>query len=176
MGVAVAMFILNPIHWRFAGIGVVASLSLLMNRWIAERTREGFRKQQAALGALNGQIEETINGQRVVKAYGREDRAVADFDKANGALVDAAKSAQTYAGFVGPVMNMVNNTGSSSPWWPRSWRLPRATRSVDGRHDCHLHQLHTRQFGARPLNDIANLYNTIQSALAGAERVFEIIR
>ena len=170
VGVGIAMCVLNPML-AFASIGVVASLTLLLNRWIAGKTREGFRRQQASIGALNGIIEETITGQRVVKAYGREAKAIADFDASSRSLQESATVAQTYAGYVGPVMNMVNNTGLTVVAALGGYLALRGQVTV-GMIATFIN--YTRQFG-RPLNDIANLYNSIQSALAGAERVFEVI-
>ena len=86
-------------------------MMLLLTRWVAPRTRAGFRAQQATLGKLNGLIEETITGQRVVKAYGREAAAIGEFDTANQTLPPAATQAQIFAGFIGPMMNFVNNLG-----------------------------------------------------------------
>src|ERR1019366_4247445 len=89
----------------------ISALTFTINRWVAKRTRDAFRQQQAALGKLNGLIEETVTGQRVVKAYGREPVAIEQFDAGNRELRTAATQAQIYSGFVGPLMNVVGNTG-----------------------------------------------------------------
>ena len=108
IGVAILMFWLNPI---LASVSIVATIvmTLILNRVIAPRTREGFRAQQAALGTLNGLIEETIGGQRVVKAYHREPVVIEQFDEANVKVRGAAARAQIFAGFVGPMMNFIDN-------------------------------------------------------------------
>jgi ATP-binding cassette subfamily B protein len=126
LGVAGAMLWLN---WRLAvlSVGVTVALTLVLNRWVVARTRAGFRAQQAALGALNGLVEETITGQRVVKAYRREGATVAQFDVANGDVRRAAARAQIYAGFVGPLMNCVGNlslavvAGAEAGWRYKAW-------------------------------------------------------
>src|SRR5262249_23410423 len=119
----------------------------------------------------NGLIEETVTGQRVVKAYNREPVVIADFDAANRALRQAATRAQTFAGFVGPLMNVVNNLGLAVVAGVGGWMAVQGLASV-GTIASFVN--YARQFG-QPLGNIANLYNSIQAAVAGAERVFEII-
>ena len=170
VGVAVAMVAINP-RLTVVSLVAISGMTLALNRWVAPRTRAGFRKQQAALGTLNGLIEETIGGQRVVKAYHREPVVVEQFDAANRDLRQAATRAQIFAGFIGPLMNVVNNLGLAIVAGTGGWMAVQGLATVGtiaSFISC------TRQFG-RPLSDIANLYNTIQSAVAGAERVFEII-
>ncbi|MCC6728809.1 MAG: ABC transporter ATP-binding protein [Chthonomonadales bacterium] len=170
VGVAAAMLVLNA---RLAAVSISAVVlsTLLMNRWIARRTRDAFRGQQAALGALNGLIEETVSGQRVVKAYHREAAALEGFDAANAELRAAATRAQTYAGLVGPLMNGSNNL---------SLAIVAGLGGVLAAHSLATVGTvagfisYSRQFG-RPLNEIASLYNAIQAAMAGAERVFEVL-
>jgi ATP-binding cassette subfamily B protein len=169
IGVAAMMLWLNL---RLAIVSLVAiPMMAFLTKWIATHTRRGFRERQRTLGVLNGFIEETITGERVVKAHGREQSAIASFEKANSELQAAAITAQTYALLLGPLTNFVNNASFAIVAGAGGWMA--------------LHQLatvgiiasflnYTRQFG-RPLNQIAHLYNTIQSALAGAERVFEIL-
>lgn len=170
VGVAVVMLVINP---RLALISLVtiSLMTLALNRWVAPRTRVGFRRQQAALGSLNGLIEETVSGQRIVKAYHREPVAVAQFDDANRDLREAATRAQIFAGFIGPMMNVVNNLGLAIVAGAGGWMAVQGLATVG---TIASFISYTRQFG-RPLSDIANLYNTIQAAVAGAERVFEII-
>ena len=147
-------------------------MTVALNRWVAPRTRAGFRDQQAALGALNGLIEETITGQRVVKAYQREPVVIAQFDAANRELRQAATRAQIFAGFIGPLMNCVNNLGLAIVAGVGGW-MARAGPG-DGRHDRQLHHLHAP---VRPPAERASPPCTtrIQSAVAGAERVFAVI-
>jgi ATP-binding cassette subfamily B multidrug efflux pump len=170
VGVAGAMLWINA---RLAAISIVSitAMSLLLNRWVARRTRDGFRRQQAALGTLNGLIEETLSGQRVVKAYHREPVVLAEFDTANGELRGAATRAQIFSGLVGPLMNGVNNTGLAIVAGAGGLLAVHGAATI-GTIASFIN--YTRQFG-RPLNDISNLYNSIQAAMAGAERVFEIM-
>ena len=170
VGVVVLMLILNP-TLALVSIAVTLVLTFGINRTIAARTRPGFREQQAALGALNGIIEETISGQRVVKAYHREEMVIGQFDEANDAYRQHATRTQTLAGFVGPLMNFVNNSSLAIVAGFGGWMVLQGTASI-GMIAAFIN--YTRSFG-RPLNEIANLYNQIQQALAGAERVFEVI-
>ena len=170
VGVGAAMLWLN---WRLAllSIGSTVLLTVTLNRWIVSRTRDGFRDQQAALGSLNGLIEETVTGQRVVKAYRRERTVIGQFDAANAELRLAATRAQTFAGYMGPLMNCVGNLSIAVVAGGGSWMAVQNLASV-GTIASFIN--YTGQFG-RPLNSIANLYNTMQAAVAGAERVFEVL-
>lgn len=169
-GVIVLMLILQP------GLAVVSIVSMIgltyvVNRYIAQRTREGFRGQQKHLGELNGIIEETIAGQRAIKAYHREPVVLAEFAERNAELRAASTRAQTYAGFIGPIMNFISNLSLGLVVAIGGWMV------VDGRTTIGTIAAfinYSRQLG-QPINQIANLYNQIQSAIAGAERVFEVL-
>jgi ATP-binding cassette subfamily B protein len=168
--VASFMFALNPL---LAGVTIVtvASTTLVVNKWVVKYTRQGFRMQQAALGSMNGLIEETITGQRVVKAYHREPIVLQEFDKANADLKKAAMQAQVFSGLIGPMMNCLGNMSIAIVAGIGGVMAVQGMATV-GTIASFLQ--YTRHFG-RPLNEIASLYNSIQSALAGAERVFEVI-
>jgi ATP-binding cassette, subfamily B, multidrug efflux pump len=170
IGVAAVMLWINPLL-TLISVGSVTVMTLVLNRWVAPRTRTGFRRQQAALGTLNGLIEETITGQRVVKAFGREESVGAQFAAANQELRAAATRAQTVAGFVGPMMNAVGNLSLAIVGGVGGWLVLQGTATVG---TIAAFITYTRQFG-RPLNELANLYNAIQGAIAGAERVFAVI-
>jgi ATP-binding cassette, subfamily B, multidrug efflux pump len=170
IGVAAVMLWLNPL---LAIISLVATttMTLTVNRWLAPRLRAGFRQQQASLGTLNGLIEETITGQRVVKAYHREPVVIAQFDTTNRELREAATRAQIFAGFIGPVMNFVGNTSLAVVAGVGGWMAVQGMATIG---TIASFITFSRQFG-RPLNELATLYGSIQSAVAGAERVFATI-
>ena len=169
VGVAAMMFVLNV---RLAVVSLVAiPLMMFLSKWIATRTRRGYREQQQTLGALNGMIEETITGQRVVKAYVRERAVVEEFETTNRRLQRAATGAQIFAGLLGPMTNFVNNVSLAIVAGVGGWMAVRGLATV-GTIASFVN--YAREFG-RPLNQIANLYSSIQAALAGAERVFEIL-
>lgn len=150
---------------------VTIPLVMLFTKTVASRTRTHFSKQQRMLGELNGFIEETVSGQKVVQVYRRERHAAAQFDTINKQLTDASIQAQIYSGTVGPVMNVLNNV---------SFALIAAVGGYMAFKDFTTVGIvvaflnYSKQF-QRPLNDLANQFNLVQSAVAGAERVFEVI-
>jgi ATP-binding cassette subfamily B protein len=165
--VAIMMFVVN------AWLAVVSLITLpmvaLVTRWLSEHTRQGFRDQQESLGNLNGLIEETITGQHVVQAYGREQQAISDFDRANETLRKAATRAQIYGGLGGPLINFVNNLGHTIVVAAGGWMAVQQLATV-GTIAAFINYVGQFSF---PLNQLAQLYNSIQAALAGAERVFQ---
>ena len=170
VGVAVLMLAINP-PLALVTIMVTTIMTLGLNGWIAPRLRSGFRQQQAALGSLNGMIEETITGQRVIKAYHREPVVIEQFGSANQALRQAATRAQIFASFIGPMMNFINNLSLAVVAGVGGWMAVQELATI-GMIASFI--TFSRYFG-RPLSELANLYGTIQSAIAGAERVFAII-
>ena len=170
VGVIVLMLVVEPIL-ALVSIGSLFILTFGVNRFIGKRTKLGFREQQKDLGALNGIIEETVTGQRVVKAYNQERAKLDQFHVANEELRRASTRAQTFAGSVGPIMNFINNLTIALVAGVGGWLV------VDGRTTVGIIAAflnYTRQL-SQPINQIAQLYNQLQSALAGAERVFEIL-
>ncbi len=169
VGVIIFMFVLNV---PLAVISlIVMPLTYFLSRAIAKRTRQGFRETQKTLGELNGIIEETITGERTVKAFVREQTVVEDFSKVNRHLQKVALRARVFAGSMGPVMNMVNNLGLAIVAASGGWLAVQAVATV-GEVAAFIN--YARQL-SWPLNQIAQLFNSIQSALAGAERVFELM-
>ncbi len=169
VGVAVMMFVIN---WRLAMVSIITlPLMMFLSNRIAKYTRQGFREQQEYLGDLNGIIEETITGQHVVKAYVREQAVIEEFARVNVKLRKAASRAQIFAGTLGPISNFVNNTGFAIVAGAGGWMAVQGMATV-GTIAAFIN--YARQF-SMPLNQIAQLYNTIQSAIAGAERVFAIL-
>ncbi|RAR41016.1 ABC transporter ATP-binding protein [Paenibacillus sp. MDMC362] len=144
---------------------------MLFTKTVASRTRKHFSKQQSTLGELNGFIEETVSGQKVVQVYRRERHAAAQFDVMNKKLTDASIQAQIYSGTVGPVMNVLNNVSFALIAAVGGYMAFKDFTTV-GVVVAFLN--YSKQF-QRPLNDLANQFNLVQSAVAGAERVFEII-
>lgn len=150
---------------------VVLPLTAYFTNFVAQRTHHGFREQQDALGVLNGQIEETITGGKVIRAFGREQAVIADFEAKNTRLREAAVYAQTYGGLMGPGGNLIYNFGyvliaASGGWLALNGHV---TVGIIATFLTYTQQLR------RPLNDLSNMFNLIQSALAGAERVFSIL-
>jgi ATP-binding cassette subfamily B protein len=165
--VTTMMFVVNG---RLAVVSlIILPMIAIVTRWLSQRTRQGFRAQQENLGILNGMIEETITGQHVVKAYGREEEVIRAFDAANTQLRHAATRAQIFAGLGGPLMNFVNNTGRTIIITTGGWMAVQGLATVG---TIAAFISYADRF-TWPLAQLAQLYNTIQAALAGAERVFE---
>ncbi|NLG51643.1 MAG: ABC transporter ATP-binding protein, partial [Chloroflexi bacterium] len=169
VGVVVTMLLIN-LPLTLATL-LTMPLSVFVTRWIARRTRQGFRDQQQHLGELNGIIEETVTGQRVVKAYVREEMVLADFDVANQKLRAAATKASILSGFMGPLMNMINNLSLAFVAAVGGLLAVNGLASVG---NAVSFVNYARRF-TRPINQLAQLFNSVQSALAGAERIFELL-
>lgn len=150
---------------------ITIPLVLLASRKITGLSRVYFKNQQRHLGELNGFIEETISGQKVVKQYRREEIEVRRFRSISGELNKVGIKAQIVSGLVGPVMNLINNLNFALIAGVGGWMAFHDIVTV-GVIVSFLN--YSRQFG-RPINELANQYNLIQSAIAGAERVFEVM-
>jgi len=168
-GSLVMMLVLSP-PLTLAAL-VTLPLVFLLTRTISRRTRVLFKEQQVILGSLNGHIEESISGIHVVKAFGREEASIARFAELNARLRDVGTKAQIWSGFIMPIMNVINNVGFAAVALAGGILAVRGMVTV-GVIASFLS--YSRQF-VRPLNDLANIYNTLQTAVAGAERVFEIM-
>lgn len=166
-GVIVIMIVLN---WKLALISMTTiPLIIWVVKLIAKHTRANYRGQQKHLGELNGLIEETLTGQKVVKVYGKEEVVTKEFNIMNQDLKKVSIKAEIYGGFMGPSMNLINNLRFAIIAGAGGYLVVTGDMSV-GLIAAFLN--YSKQFG-RPLTQLANIYNTIQSAIAGAERVFE---
>ncbi|WIM39914.1 ABC transporter ATP-binding protein [Paenibacillus sp. PK4536] len=150
---------------------ITVPIMFWLTRIITKRTRRYFGAQQTELGGLNGYIEETISGQKVVKAYVQEARSLTEFKEINHRLLHASIRAQSWSGNMGPVMNLVNNISYALIALSGGWLFLQGMTSV-GVIVSFLS--YSKQF-SRPINELANQFNLLQSAIAGAERVFEVL-
>lgn len=140
-------------------------------KWITKRTSVLFKEQQRNLGELNGFIEETISGQKIVKTFSQEQKVIAEFIEKGERLKTSGFWAQTYSGFIPKLMNMLNNLSFAIIACVGGILALNGTVSIGM---IVIFTEYSRQF-TRPLNDLANQFNTLLSAIAGAERVFDII-
>ena len=147
---------------------------------IASKSRRYFTKQQAALGEVNGYIEETVTGQKVVKVFNHEDKVIDEFGNLNDNLRNTQVKAQFLGGIMGPCMNamgQINYTltatvGSIITFMSRAGKgLPFSDLGVGG---LAVFVNFSRQF-SRPINELSMQLTTVMSALAGAERVFDVM-
>jgi ATP-binding cassette subfamily B protein len=140
-------------------------------RWITNRTGKLFKAQQQNLGNLNGFIEETISGQRIVKTFSKEQKVITEFLEKSQRLKGAGFWAQTISGFIPKLMNVLNNLSFAVIAGVGGILALNGLVSIGV---IVIFTEYSRQF-TRPLNELANQFNTILSAVAGAERVFEIL-
>ncbi|MDR0405255.1 MAG: ABC transporter ATP-binding protein/permease, partial [Clostridiales bacterium] len=168
-GAAVFMLLLSPALTLVTFVTV--PLVFFLTRAIAKRSRKMFSDQQRELGVLNGIIEESIAGIKMVKAFNQEENVIARFEDTNRELLRHSARAQLWAGFLMPMMNVITNLGFALVTGAGGVLAVRGAISVGV---IASFSAYSRQF-ARPLNDVAGIFNTIQSALAGAERVFDVL-
>ncbi|MCY9080146.1 ABC transporter ATP-binding protein [Bacillus inaquosorum] len=140
-------------------------------KWITNRTGKLFKEQQKNLGELNGYIEESVSGAKVIKAYSREKQITAEFLEKNTALKTSGFWAQTISGFIPKVMNSLNNLSFTMIAAIGGLFALKGWISIGS---IVVFAEYSRQF-TRPLNDLANQFNTMLSAIAGAERVFDVL-
>ena len=180
IGTIVLMFITN-VPLAIVTL-VLAPLMAFVSTSIAKRTRKYFKQQQEQLGKVNGYIEETISGQKVVKVFNHENVAKADFEKLNNELRDLQVKANFSGGIMGPSMNALSQVsytvtafiGSTLTLMTRIGKIGTASFAALDIGGLTLFVNYSRQF-SRPINEISNQINVVMSALAGAERVFAVM-
>ncbi|MFC5469298.1 ABC transporter ATP-binding protein [Cohnella suwonensis] len=168
-GTVVVMLLLSPLLTLLTFL--VVPLMMIGMRWITRRTGVLFKERQRNLGDINGYIEETLSGQRLVKAFSQEERVIREFGERNGRIRHSGFWAQSISGFIPKVMNSLNNL-SFAIIAGAGGLLAIGGHVTVGVIVVFVE--YARQF-TRPLNDLANQWNTLLSAIAGAERVFEIM-
>lgn len=150
---------------------LVVPLMLHGMKWITKQTGRLFKTGQRNLGDMNGYIEETLSGQRIVKAFSQEQTVIAAFKERNERIRISGFWAQAISGFIPKLMNALNNL---------SFAIVAGIGAVFVMNDSItvgvivIFAEYSRQF-TRPLNDLANQWNTLLSAVAGAERVFDVL-
>ncbi|PZD97693.1 multidrug ABC transporter ATP-binding protein [Paenibacillus sambharensis] len=140
-------------------------------KWITARTGKYFKEQQRDLGQLNGFVEESLSAHRIVKSFSMEERMIEAFVERSGRLKVSGYWAQTYTGFIPKLMNMLNNVSFAIIAGAGGLLAINGLVSVG---ILVTFAEYARQF-TRPLNDLANQFNTFLSAIAGAERVFAVL-
>ena len=146
-------------------------LSVFITKYLTGKTRPLFRKRSAKLGELNGFVEEMISGQKTLKAYSREDYIQKKFDVRNKEAVDAYYRAEYYGSVVGPCVNFINNLSLSLISVFGALLYLMGSMKIG---DISSFVLYSRKFSG-PINEAANIFSELQSALAAAERVFRLI-
>ncbi len=170
VGMLIAMLLLSPLLTLIAL--ATTPLMFIGTRFIAGKTQPYFTAQQQELGQLNGFIEETLSGQKVVKLFSHEQKAQQEFAAINQRLTQSAAMAQGLSGVMGPLSNTTNNLTYLVIAVCGGVFIVKGMNMTAGVVFSFL--LYMRNF-TRPINEILSLLNTVQAALAGAERVFEVI-
>ncbi|MBR0412898.1 MAG: ABC transporter ATP-binding protein [Eubacterium sp.] len=162
------------LKWQLFLVALVFLLIMVWNSvFIAKKTKKYYKAQQAALGKMNGNIEETMEGMKVVKVFNHEAVAKEDFDALNEDYRTVATKANFYSGIMGPCSTGINNASYATVTLVGGMLVLLAPAMLDiGTFFAFLG--YSRQF-TQPINQIMNQMNNIFSALAGAERVFEIM-
>lgn len=169
LGSLVMMIYLSPLMTVASMITV--PMVYFLTRFIAKKTKLLFREQQKTLGKLNGHIEESIAGIHVVKAFNNEEKVINEFKVQNDILRNVGVKAQIWSGFIMPLMNVINNFGFGVI---AIFGGSLAVKGIISVGVIASFISYSKQF-TRPLNELANTFNTLQSGIAGAERVFEIL-
>lgn len=170
VGMLIAMLLLSPILTLIGMITV--PLTFIATKTLVKKTQSFFVKQQRELGNLNGYIEEMVSGQKVVLLFSEEEKVKEEFSEINERLTKSAIIAQGVSSFMGPINNFINNISYLIISVVGGYLILKGSGITVGIVFSFL--LYMRNF-TRPINEIMNLFNTIQGALAGAERVFEVI-
>ena len=168
-GIICLMLVISPMLTLVTLIMV--PLMFLCAKGIVRKSRIYFKAQQTSLGKINGYIEEMVSGQKVVKVFGHERKVEEDFEVFNRDLNEKSRKAQFYSGLMMPLMQNLNTLNYVLITVVGA--LLAVFRGFDVGGLAAFLQ-YSRQFG-RPINELASLYNSIQAALAGAERIFEVI-
>lgn len=169
IGTAFALFYLD---WRLALVTLtIIPIIVWATKQIIKRSSVNYKERQRDLGNLNGYIEETISNADIITLFGKETATLAEFKIANEKLRGSAMRADIISGFMGPINNFMNNLGLSLVIGTGAIMAVASGLSIGV---IASFVTYTRQF-FRPINQLSNLLNTFQSAIAGSERVFEIL-
>ncbi len=167
--VIVMMLTISPILTTV--VLVTFPMSIFVTTVIAKRSQGYFRDQQRALGQLNGHVEEMYTGHKIVKAFGRERDSLATFDDLNNKLYQAGWRAQFVSGMIMPLMNFIGNIGYVFVAVIGGVMVTQRSISIG---DVQAFIQYARQF-TMPITQLASFTNIIQSTMASAERVFELL-
>ena len=159
-------------NWQLALLSCsTVILTALITKSLSGAIRRLFRERQMLLGEVNGIVEEKVTGYRTVAAYNQQESTIRDFEETSDRLKKTGIWAESIGTSLGPIMNCVNNLGFVVIAGVGGWFAVKGMVSI-GVISAFI--VYARQF-SRPLNELANLYAQIQTAIAGAERVYAIM-
>lgn len=169
LGIIIMMLLISPVLTLVVCITI--PLSMLAVRLIASFSQKHFAAQQKEIGSINGHVEEMFTGHQEVKAFGHEDKAIQQFDEINERLYQSGWKSQFISGLMMPMMTFIGNLGYVFVSITGGIFVLNGTILVGG---VQAFIQYTQQF-SQPLVQVAGIANTIQSAIASAERVFSIL-
>jgi ATP-binding cassette subfamily B multidrug efflux pump len=169
VGVLSVMIYISPLLALVALVTV--PIAAVITKMIAQRSQPQFMEQWAATGKLNGHIEEVFTGHEIVKVFGRQAEAREVFTSHNDAVFEASFKAQFISGIIQPTMMFVSNLNYVAVAVIGALRVASGSLSIG---DVQAFIQYSRQF-TQPLTQVASMLNLLQSGLASAERVFEVL-
>lgn len=169
VGIIIMMLTISPLLTLISIVSLPFSIFVI--KPILKRSQKHFADQQKTLGQLNGHIEEMYTGHQVVKVFGHEKKAVAEFDEVNEKLYQAGRKAQFISGMIMPLMSFIGNLSYVIISVVGGILVTQRAISIG---DIQAFITYTRQF-TQPIAQTANIANIIQSTIAAAERVFELL-
>ncbi len=169
LGVIVMMLTISPLMTLI--VFITLPLSFLVTKAIAKRSQGYFVGQQKSLGELNGHVEEMYTGHKIVKAFGHEKKSVAQFHAINEKLYESGWRAQFISGIIMPLMSFISNIGYVLVSVVGGLLVMKNAIKIG---DIQAFIQYARQF-SMPITQLANITNIIQSTIASAERVFELL-
>lgn len=169
VGVIIMMLTISPLLTLITLITL--PLFILATKPLIKRSQKFFSEQQKELGELNGHVEEMYTGHNVIKAFGHEKTAINEFNEINERLYESGWKAQFISGMIMPLMNFINNIGYVLVSVVGGILVTRNTITIGS---VQAFIQYSKQF-TQPINQTANIANILQSTVASAERVFELM-
>ena len=170
IGITVMMLTISPLMTLLVCL-VILPLSFIVTKFIAGRSQKYFVRQQAVLGELNGHVEEMYGGHVIVKAFGREQQSIEEFNEVNERLYEAGWNGAFLSGLIMPLMHLINNLGYVLVCVVGAIFVMRRVIQIG---DVQAFMQYSHQF-THPITQTASIANIFQSIVASAERVFEIL-
>jgi ATP-binding cassette, subfamily B, multidrug efflux pump len=169
IGILIMMLTISPVMTLIALITL--PVSMFITAFIAKKSQKYFADQQKSIGALNGHVEEMYTGHKIVKAFGHEEDSIVEFEKINEKLYNVGWKAQFMSGVIMPALSFVNNIGYVVICVVGGLMVAKNKIEIG---DIQAFIQYMRQF-TQPIVQLANIANVIQSTVASAERVFEVM-
>ncbi|MEG2260279.1 MAG: ABC transporter ATP-binding protein [Raoultibacter sp.] len=169
IGVTIMMLSINPLMTLITV--VIFPISMVLIMVVVKRSQKYFKAQQATLGAINGQVEETFSGHAIVRAFNQEEVAIAAFNETNAKLYESAWKSQFISGLMQPIMNFVGNLGYVAVAVSGSVLAVQGIITVG---DIQAFIQYVKNF-TQPITQLTQVSSVLQQMVASAERIFEFL-